>query len=310
MGRLWRCPRSTERGITGIIEIVIMLAILGIIFPMVLFGVDAISSDSAVITAKSVATGKLNATISAAVQQLSGAEPEPYCPDAYGAASTKRRIYSTPLQTCAGPAQGPPATSVGNPTILVPPEAMSSCEPHGAVSPHGSLAALLIATPSCVGFLGYNYESSATTTTPLAFPYETLLWVQPTSGELELTEYTKVGTWDGTSCTTGTATYTDGCWLSSTVQTRALGMVSGSSAIFTYVDSTGTVLNPYASGGTCTGANSPSTETSCASTLASITTVDVKAKFTESGSTSVTSTFRVPIYGGIDANQNGLGTTP
>ena len=158
--------RHDERGVSGIVELVITMVVLGIVMPMIAIGSYSIINASSGLVAQNTAFSlQSNATLNV-VQDISSAQPAPYCANAPGSATSAAFLYATSLGNCQTPAQGPPVNS-GAPTAPCGsscspaiPTPSTSCAPSNAVAPVESQAALVAATPTCIGFFSYNAEGA------------------------------------------------------------------------------------------------------------------------------------------------------
>jgi hypothetical protein len=274
------------------------MAIMLIAFPMIVIGVGGSSASLATLTVHSTLLSRGTTTLATAEQQLGGAQPPPYCPNAPGSALTGSLIFTTPLASCAQPAQGPPAGIAGGYSLPAP---ATACTPSNALGPLVGPTALVVADPLCVGFFSYDYEGSATNAanTPLTPPG--LVYVLVSGTTLETVTYapgafTAV---NGTpTCAIATApTYTNPCWTANSVgSVRVVGTLQASQAsVFSYYGSANSLMVPATSPVCVSGTSAAQ----CAGTLAQIQVVEVTAAFQESNTSSVPSDTRIAVSGNV-----------
>lgn len=173
-----RESRKNEQGVSGIIELVVTMVVLGLLMPFVALGAIAIIQGSSALVSRTTAFSLQSGAMLNITQQISGAQPPPYCSYAPGSATYTSYYFITPISGCQIPSQGPPVVSQsssipqaiqsGSPPIPKPlSDAGASCLPSNAVSPTVSPSAIVVASPSCIGFFSYSTSGAVTVPTSL-----------------------------------------------------------------------------------------------------------------------------------------------
>ena len=168
-----RAARDNERGLSGIIELIVTMAVLGIVMPMVAIGAYSITNSSSALIGQNTAFSlQSNATLNA-VQDISSAQPAPYCSNAPGSATSAAFLYATTSANCPTPAQGfpvlsspsdgyPTAPCIGScsPVLPTPNGSGTACNPSNGLPLAESQSALVVATTQCIGFFSYASEGA------------------------------------------------------------------------------------------------------------------------------------------------------
>ncbi len=239
---------GSERGETGLIEVAVAFFVTVIVAPTfaiaTAFGWQYLLSATAQATVASQ-SGQLLVSV---VQQLSGAQPVGYCPDAPGSLSQPLAMLETYASSCPEPAAGPPPPSGDTswPSVQLPTPS-SACSPAVVTT-----SALVVATATCVGFYSYGYEPTSTGNAdftpalgsggPLSPPALTYLWVCTSScpngvaaDSLWVTYYPSQGTATNPGCP---AQSQNGCsspnWSTSPPRTRFIGALTTASGVLSY----------------------------------------------------------------------------
>lgn len=151
------------------IELLVTMAVLGIVMPMVAIGAYSITNSSSALIGQNTAFSlQSNATLNA-VQDISSAQPAPYCGNAPGSATSAAFLYATTSANCPTPAQGvpivngsPTAPCIGScsPVLPTPNGSGTACSPSNGLPLAESQSALVVATPQCIGFFSYASEGA------------------------------------------------------------------------------------------------------------------------------------------------------
>jgi type II secretory pathway pseudopilin PulG len=214
--------RLDESGISGVIEIVVAVVILGLLFPMIAITVGALTNNAASLSAGSVVQASQVTALTNAQEQLAGAQPAPYCSDPAGAGGSSpnyEAYFSTAESACPVPAQGPPAAVVAaaavgaNVPVLPYPPASTCSNGSSGFTPSVGPGSLVVANNACVGFFSYDFEGSATGSGQGAvLNPPSLVYIYQANRQLSIASYTPSGTQSGTTCASGTLSYTNPCW--------------------------------------------------------------------------------------------------